>query len=254
MQEKVDGKEDTFTQRFSQLNKRDAELRALQKQLDERASRVKSLEDAFAKAKRDPLSLVNELGLDLDQLYQWKQTGQVPKEEVRYRELKTELDQLKELRMKEEEERRQDAIRRQLDEFKQSVAKSLGDSEKYELLRNRGAGGGVEEVMSYLADHFDKTQEILPLDSALESLEKRFEEDVRKLLQLNKVKQWYSSPGAPSSAPQQESQLSAQSERYPQQRTLNSTMTARTAPVASDLTDEQRMRRALDILQRAVGG
>jgi hypothetical protein len=241
---------DQFAAKFHQLSQREKQLRELENSLKERGSKVESLESAFARANDDPFGLLQELNLDVERLYEVKKGGgKFAPGEMQVRQLKSEVDKLRE-QIAAKERAEQEASQRRAQEealasFKQNVSNSLQSSEKYELSKARNA---IDDVMDLMADHYSKTSEMLDIDQALEQVEKRYEAEVQKLVQTNKVKQMFRQLGL--EAPQ-ESSFAPRDGGGPQvSRTLTNSMTAQTAPATGELTSEQRLKRAIALLER----
>lgn len=241
---------DQFALKFHQLSQREKQLRELESQLKERGSKIESLESAFTRANDDPFGLLQELNLDVERLYEVKKGGgKFAPGEMQVRQLKSEVDKLRE-QIAAKEKAEQEASQRRAQEealasFKQNVSNSLQSSEKYELSKARGA---VDDVMGVIADHFSKTSEMMSIDQALDVVEQRYEAEVQKLVQTNKVKQMFRQLGL--DAPQESSNAPYDRGGPQVSRTLTNSMTAQTAPATGELTPEQRLKRAIALMER----
>jgi hypothetical protein len=86
------------------LSQREKQLRELESSLKERSSKVQSIEDAFKQADTDPFKLLESLNLDIERLYEVKKGGgKFNPGELQVRQLKSELEKMREQIAKKEQ-------------------------------------------------------------------------------------------------------------------------------------------------------
>ena len=241
---------DQFASNFAKLQAREKQLRDLEMQLKERGSRVESLENAFKQANEDPFKLLESLNLDVERLYEVKKGGKFAPGELQVRQLKSELDKLREQVAQKEraeyESKQRAEQERQLAEFRQGVAKGIESKESYELTRLKG---GVDDVLQVMADHFQQTSEMLDLDSALNVVERRYEEEVKRLMGAKKAQQWFREQLGSQRSEQQSESYAQPSYSADNVTTLTSSMASRTEPRSEAVSEEERFRHAVELLK-----
>jgi chromosome segregation ATPase len=259
---KVDKPQDEFAEKFMRLARRERalqqqaqELKAKQAEMEKLRSELDSFQQRKSKLKENPFDALEMLGVNYDELTQsMLQYGQ-PKDELA--EIKEQLKAIQErdARAKEEaekaeKERLQKDTEQMVSAFRQELENFVNSSE-YELIKANEATELVYEVIR--ADYEaqkpapGENKRVMTHKEACEKVEAYLEQQVSKLLELNKVKAKLA-PQEPS--PKSESFEAAVSKPAVSQ-TLTNSMKA-TSEVSSPqkfLNDDESLRKAASLIK-----
>lgn len=258
-------KEDEFSSKFAALSRREKSLRekesAIDAKLAELEQKIASLQapEPIApkepeqlpleyRLKRDPLGTLKELGLSYDELTNLalndgKLSPEAQLELMRQdmdKKYSGELQQLKEELKAKEERLEEEKFNETVNNFKGELTNFVNDNDKYELIR---ANDAVEVIYDVIEQHYSDTGRILSKEEAADQVEEYFEQEVEKLLKLNKLKNKF---GAPQVAPQVESPEPRQIQRAP---TLSNAHSAAASKPSRPLTRDQSVATAASLLK-----
>lgn len=258
--------EDDFSSKFAALSRREKSLRekesAIDAKLAELEQRITSLqapkEPEVApepaqlpleyRLKRDPLGTLKELGLSYDELTNLAlNDGKLSPEaqldlmrqdiEQKY---SGELQQLREELKAKEERLEEEKFNETVNNFKGELTNFVNDTDKYELIR---ANDAVEVIYDVIEQHYSDTGRILSKEEAADQVEEYFEQEVEKLLKLNKLKNKF---GAPQTAPPVESPEPRQIQKAP---TLSNAHSATASKPSRHLSRDQSVATAASLLK-----
>ncbi len=259
---KVDKPQDEFAEKFMRLARRERalqqqaqELKAKQAEMDKLRAELDSFQQRKSKLKENPFDALEMLGVNYDELTQsMLQYGQ-PKDELA--EIKEQLKAIQErdTRAKEEaqkaQEERQEAERQKIvSEYRDTLAKFV-ESSDYELIK---ANEATELVYEVIREDYEsqkpapgEKKQVMTFEKACEMVEKHLDEQVSKLLELNKVKAKLS-PKEPESKSQS---FEAAVSKPSVSQTLTNSMKA-TSEVSSPqkrLSDDESFSRAASLIK-----
>ncbi len=262
LQEPEAPKKDEFSSKFAALSRREKQLREKEYQIDQKLA---MLEERLAKLdspkeepkkpeipldlrlKKDPLNTLAELGLSYDKLTQLALNDGKLTPDMQLDLMRQEIDQkysseienlrkeLLERDKKSEEEKYNEVVTN----FKYDLTNFVNNSEKYELIR---ANDAVDVVFDVIEQHYNDTGRIMSKDEAADQVEAYLEEEVEKLLKLNKLKSKFGQP-KPVNQPQE-------SKAAPKAPTLSNTHAAAVSkPSGTNLNREQSVAQAAALLR-----
>lgn len=173
-------KESQLTSKFDGLTRRERMLLQRENELKQKYQNAATFDELQSLAEKDPLKALEKLNLTYDKLTDIY-AGMTPQDESKAQAAKfqQELAQLKQKIQEQESEGQMKEIMRvknaKLDALKNLASKE--DSE-YSLV---SFFDSYEDVLEYMAEHFQKTGEILSDDDALNHVESRLVESLRGL-------------------------------------------------------------------------
>lgn len=206
--------EDEFSSKFAALSRREKQLREkeahmqgqYEKKLAELEARIEAMQkpqvEEVAKPKelpleyrlkKDPLGTLKELGLSFDQLTNLALNDGKLTPEMQMDLMRQEIDQkysseLESLRndLLERDRKQEEAkYNETVQNFQAELANFVNDNDQYELIR---ANDATEVVFDVIEQHYNDTGRILSKQEAADQVEAYLEEEVEKLLKLNKLK------------------------------------------------------------------
>ena len=124
--------------------------------------------------------------------------------------------------------------------YKNELTNFVNDNDKYELIR---ANDAVDVVYEVIEQHYNETQRILSKEEAADQVEAYLEEEVEKLLNLNKVK---SKTGALEASPKSEPTTPQKVQKAP---TLSNAHSATASNSSRPLTREESVATAASLLK-----
>ena len=184
-----------FSARFAALSKREKALLDQQNRIKEEAEKYKKYQDLESKAKENPLSVLEAMGLDLDAIIAASLGEDAPPKSVEEQlaDLKAEIENERKRKEEDEKKAKEDeekALQTQYDEaieaHKTDIKMFLEDNkEKYELINFQSADDLVWDVTEA---HYDTNGEVLPIEKAAEMVEEYLTAQYQKALELKKFK------------------------------------------------------------------
>jgi len=188
MRKQLSDKESQLTSRFDGLTRRERMLLQRENDLKTKYAGVQSYEEMKEMASKDPLKVMEKLGLSYDKLTDLY-AGMSPKDETEKTvgSLKSEIEDLK-TRLE------QDAAQGQMKEVmrvkgaKLTTLKNLASKEDsdYSLVAHFGV---YDDVLNYMAKHYESSGEILDDDEALRHVEERLFENLKSLKSNRKIQE-----------------------------------------------------------------
>lgn len=259
---KVDKPQDEFAEKFMRLARRERalqqqaqELKAKQAEMDKLRAEFEAFQQKKSKVKESPFDALEMLGVNYDELTQsLLQYGQ-PKDELA--EIKEQLKAIQErdARAKEEaeksaKEREESERTRIVSEYRDTLAKFV-ESSDYELIK---ANEATELVYEVIREDYESQKPapgekkmVMTFERACEMVEKHLEDQVSKLLELNKVKAKLT-PKEPDTKSQS---FEAAVSKPSVSQTLTNSMKA-TSEVSSPqkyLNDDESLRKAASLIK-----
>ncbi len=256
-------KNDEFSSKFAALSRREKQLRERESQLDqklamleERLSKLDTPKEEPKKPelpielrlKKDPLNVLAELGLSYDKLTQLalndgKLTPDMQLELMRQemdQKYSSEFENLKKELVDRDKRLEEEKYNEVVTNFKHDLTNFVNNDDKYELIR---ANDAVDVVFDVIEQHYNDTGRIMSKDEAADQVEAYLEEEVEKLLKLNKLKSKLGQQ-KPVNPPPQESKMA------PKAPTLSNTHSATVSkPSGGYLTREQSVASAASLLK-----
>ncbi len=257
---------DEFSSKFAALSRREKQIRERESQLDQKLA---MLEEKLAKfeapkqepqepkkpeipielrLKKDPLNTLAELGLSYDKLTQLVLNDGKLSPDMQMELMRQEIDQkysseienlrkeLLERDKKSEEEKYNEVV----SNFKHDLTNFVNNTDKYELIR---ANDAVDVVYDVIEQHYHDTRRVMSKEEAADQVEAYLEEEVEKLLKLNKLKSKFGQQKPVNPAPQE-------SKAAPKAPTLSNTHSAAVSkPSGTNLNREQSVAQAASLLR-----
>lgn len=220
-----------FQRHTRQFEQERAKFKEEQKQLD-------GLRRAMEKAKEDPFSLLDELGITYNDLTDLMLKGGKEAPDLKHRALESKLQQM-EKRLQEEE------YARQWKEKELEASNFLRENaDKFEYV---ASDIGAQGVLNYIVQRYNQDKELLSFEEACEKLESDYDDRIAKLAKLKKFSSRFAQP-APGSEPTPVAAAPQASIKRPQ--TLSSAMNAQpTTPSSGRLSKEEKWKLAVSKLQ-----
>lgn len=204
---KVEEKRDEYiSPKFAMLAKEEKRLQEERRRLSEQKKdpdyqEYLEFKKLKANAKADPLALMEKFGLSYDELTDYVISGKHTKDPA-LRTLEEKLERF-EKEAKEKEENAKKALEEaQLNNFKESIkAKCLEKADDFELVNIWGAHNLVYSVIQ---EHYDKTEEVLPIEEAAKKVEAYLEKESEKYQGSKKLKKLFGVPDLSAATKQAE--------------------------------------------------
>lgn len=180
-------KESQLTSKFDGLTRRERALLQRENELKQKYQNASTFEELRSLADKDPLKALEKLNLTYDKLTDIY-AGMSPQDETKAQASKfqTELEQLKQKIQEQEAEGQMKEIMR-VKSAKLDALKNLANKENsdYSLVSYFDS---YEDVLNHMADHFQRTGEILSDEDALNHVESRLVESLRGLKENKKLR------------------------------------------------------------------
>jgi hypothetical protein len=264
--------DDPMSPKFAALARRERKLTQMEKEFKDRTAsqeaelaEYRKWKEAKANPKKEetpvkksPYKVLKESGLSVAEINEWYLNGQqIPQDdilgEVEAR-VESRLEKMERER-KEADDRlakeREDAAKAEQEEaianFRAGIKDHIGKTaEKYELTSLYDPDG--EAVFNTINEYFEANKKVLTTDEACELVEKYLEGEFEKALKAKKVQ----SKLSPVKEETKDQGASADKPAVTQ-KTLANTLTGSGAPIPKAAkTDEERRRRAMEILSRGA--
>lgn len=189
--------DDSFSKKFSALSRKERQLKAQEKavqaklkEIEERESKSKEAPvDIISRLKKEPLKVLEESGLSLQQLAEMALNEGKPTAEMLISEkekaIQARIDALESKLQQKEKDAEEQRLQAAIDGFKNQIQDVVSKNENYELIRAQDASDLVYDVISA---HHEETGEILDINKAAELVESHLLEEAKKHLNLSKIK------------------------------------------------------------------
>lgn len=258
---------DSFSSRFESLVKKEKQLLAEKKKyqdemkaLEEKRAKYKDIEDFDNLLMSNPLEALKRKGLSLDHLNEYAIKNlkdedldpiQLKIKEMEEKIANSEKNALEALQKQMEEKERAQAEEERnklVEEYKANLTDFVQtNKEKYELVSM--TDGAEEQLYEIAAAVYEQTQKVLSPEECCELLENHLVENLKKILQLNKVKQLLGSDS--------EDDLLALATKKAHESGTFKTLTDDYAPAtkaASDkpMNDSERLARAIEAVKGMI--
>jgi hypothetical protein len=245
IQNRINQSLDIISKRERENARREHEWKTKERDFTAALDKAKAHDSFVERIKADPLSVLEELGIELSSLNERALSAPI---DPAVRGLRSELqkvqDRLKERDEVEARQRNESADR----EFRATLDSFLKDKEEYELINAQGAS---ELVYQVVAQHWQKTfdetgtGEVMDFAKAAELVEKHLEVEAEKLARTKKISARFQTPSEPkpTSSP-------ANSDRA----TLTNGMRSVTEPSSNSerVSDAELNRRAIAVLTQSM--
>lgn len=191
---------DDFADKFMRLARKERALQQAQAEMKARMAEIEKMKSEYetfsnrkAKLKEDPFEALELLGVSYDDLTMaMLNHGKAPSADDRVAALEAKLKELEEKETRQKEELMQSERQKTVQTFRDNLEKFI-DSSDYELVKANNASELVFETMQAYYDETEKRDGpgkgvLLSFEEACKIVEADFEEQLPKLLNLNKVK------------------------------------------------------------------
>lgn len=222
------------------LLQRDRELKALEKQLQEKESRYKGWEEAAVLAQTNKLEAIKRLGITYDDLTNIAlgQSTATPEQIAEMKAQETVQKQLAEFR-KEQEQYQITQQQRAYEQARQQIAaetRELATIDNFPLVHTMKAEDTVVELIEQT---FHETGKVMSVEAAIKEVEQYLEEKALEIAKLEKIRsKVVDKETKPEPAIQQVNQ---------QPTTLTHKSTVAPAAPTTKQTSEERRRRAIEV-------
>jgi hypothetical protein len=254
-------KDDEFGSKFAALSRREKAIRqresALEEKLAAMEARLETLNAPKEEApkapeipiemrlKKDPLGTLAELGLSFDTLTNLalndgKLTTEMQMDLMKQemdQKYSTELQQLRQELVEKEKRLEEEKYNDVVQNFKSELTQFINTDNKYELIR---ANDAVETVFEVIEKHYQETGRVMSKDEAADQVESYLEEEIDKLLKLEKLKKKI---GSQAQQPQEAKQV-----KQPAPTLLNAHSTSASKP-SRNLSRDESMFAAASLLK-----
>lgn len=230
--------------RFATLAKKEKRLAEERSQLQRERQEIQQLRERKEKAKEDPDAWLSEAGLTLDELIDRKLKGMTePEPEDRVLSVEEKLKRLEQQLADKDTQEKHSRITEALEGFKGQIRDTVSsNAEAYGLIQGFER---IDDVFETCKEYFEQTGEPLELERACKLVEAEIESDIRKALEVPKVRKLLETIG-----------LAAVKDTAPQAKdtkplTLNNRVVSPTAPEQPKerLSADESKRRAAAWLQ-----
>lgn len=251
---------DEVSSKFAALSKKEKlilkkqqEIQAKEKDIQEKYSKYQEFESLKGSARSNPLKALESLGLSYDEITDYILNDSKPtvSSEVKtvqdeLAQFKKQLEEEKESVKRREEEEREKQYSSAITTFKAEITDFITEnSTEYELI---GAYNQSELVYNTIEEAYNRsleegTPKILSIKEAASMVEKYLEEEVSKVLSLNKVKSRFAPKVEEAPTPKEEPKFMPSSSASP--KTLNNQITSSAPSMLPAKTETDRLRRAM---------
>lgn len=189
-------KEEYISPRFAMLAKEERRLQEERKRLSEQRKDPEFQEflefkKLRANAKQDPLAVMEKFGLSYDELTDYVISGKHTKDPS-VRALEEKLEKMERDAKEREEKAHKDLQEAQLNQYQEQIkAKCLEKPDDFELVNIWGAHNLVYSVIQ---EHYNKTEEVLPIDEAAKKVEAYLEKESEKYQGSKKLRKLFGVP------------------------------------------------------------
>lgn len=239
---KVEEKKDEYiSPRFAMLAKEEKRLQEERKRLAEERKNPDFQEflefkKLKAGAKQDPLSLLEKFGVTYDELTDYVISGKHTKDPS-VRALEEKLEKMEREAREREESSKKALEESQLNQFKEQIkAKCLESADEFELVNVWQAHNLVYSVIQ---EHYDKTEEVLPITEAAKKVEAYLEKESEKYQGSKKLRKLFGAPDVQAAAAKTEAAQfkEVDTEQRPAAKSMSATL-SNNASSGSTSTDE----------------
>lgn len=247
--------DDSLARKLHMLSKREREVMAKKKEIEESSSKYKPYEDLRVNAKKNPIAILEHFGVSYDELTDFIIQGSDP-ENQRYSELQQQINALKGEKETEAANARAAKEENAVQSFKANITQSL-DPAKHEFCAAHG-DAAIDMAYNLIETYWTENQKMLEVGTALDWIEEHLEEQFAPMLALNKIKSKFtpkqeavagdSLPNAITMQPRPSVQQPARTAGTSGQ-TINSQMNTSSVQSASDDSEASRLARAASLLR-----
>jgi hypothetical protein len=247
--------DDSLAKKLHLLSKREKEVMAKRKEIEESSSKYKPYEELKATAKKNPIAILEHFGVSYDELTDFIIQGNDP-ENQRYSELQNQINSLKQEKEAEAQAARAAKEENATNTFKATIASAI-DAEKHEFCAAHG-DAAIDMAYSLIETYWTENQKMLEVGTALDWIEEHLEEQVAPLLALNKIKSRFSPKQ--EAAPMGDAPIGANSPNVGKQQqvqpartsgqTITNQMSTSSVQSATDDSEQARLSRAASLLRR----
>lgn len=189
-------KEDDMSTRFAALSRKEKHLREQEDSIKANQDKYKGYDDINERVKKDPLAVLKQYGISLDDLIAASLGEDAPEATVeeQLKSLRAEIAKDKEdvlSASKQKQQDEEDAYQSDIDEailvHKNSIKDHLGqNSEKYELI---SLTQSEDLVWAVTEAHYEETQEVLTPEVASQKVEAHLEGQTRAAMKLTRFQE-----------------------------------------------------------------
>lgn len=228
-------KDEVISPRLAMLAKEEKRLQEERKRLQEERknpefSEFQEFKKLKANAKTDPLSVLEKLGLSYDEITDYVISGKHTKDSS-VRALEEKLANMEKEAKEREEKAKKDLETAQLQQFQEQIKNEcLKNPDDFELVNVWGAHNLVYNVIQA---HYDKTEEILPVQEAAKKVEAYLEEESKKYQGSKKLRKLFGAPD-PEANKQQQTDDKADSFASKMSATLSNSASSGTTSTQED--------------------
>ena len=174
--------------RFAALSRKEKAIIERERSLKEMQEKVTAWEAAQKSAKEDPTKLLEQAGMTFDDLVNHMiGVKEDPKEltvDDKYKALEEKIAAMEKAAVEKEQVSKQEEAEIAVQEFKQDISSFVeSNADKFEIVN---ALGEHELIFQVIEQHYNETEEMMPLENAAELVEKNLEESIRKVMNLKK--------------------------------------------------------------------
>ncbi len=234
--------------RFAALARREKRAREVEARLKAQQEQYQQWEHARKAAKTNPIAFMEQNGLSYKEITDYLLNDNAPTPEQRVKALEEKLEQDRADREAAEQGRREAEINRTIETAKANIEEYvLSQGEAYELIQ---ANGAYDTVFEVIQAYWNRTGEMLPVDTAAKYVEEHLEEQARKLLSLKKLAPKAAEAAVPELQPGLPSGRVNVASPGPTTLTNSLVAGASPPPAAGEyLSDEESKRRAAALLR-----
>lgn len=223
-------------EKFNALARRERMLQQKERELKEKEERYKPLEGIKERARKEPLKVMEELGLTYDELTNTiLNDGKAPAE-MGISDVKSELEALKKELAQEREEKTNKENQQKAQEYRSHIKDHIKGKDEYEYISTAG-DEAIDLICDTVVSYYQEHQKVLSEDEVCKLVEDYYEAQAEKYLNLKKlrsklglsVESEKTAPSEPAKTPQ-----------VGQTKTLTNSMSPETKPQASLLKDDEQ--------------
>lgn len=204
-----EGEDDQFSRKFAALSRREKDIRAkeadYEQRVEELQTRLYELENGpeepqiplEERLRRNPFETLDEMGLGYDKLTELALNDGKLTPDMQMRLMREELEhgykskfeELEERLAQKEENEEYNKYEEIEHNFKQEIDSFVEGRGEFELIN---ANEASELVYDVIEEHYSDTGRVLPIDEAAEAVESYLEDELEKLMSLDKAKARFS--------------------------------------------------------------
>jgi hypothetical protein len=256
--------DDMLAKKLHMLTKREREVMAKRKEIEEASTKYKPYEELRESAKKNPLAVLEHFGLSYDELTDYIINGQDP-ENVRYKELQDQINSLKSEKENEAKSAREAKEQNAVMTFKNTIVESL-NPERHEFCAAHGSAA-IDMVYGVIEAYWNEKGEMLDHTVALDWVEEHLEEQFKPILGLKKIQSKFQSRTSESQSsgsrtepnvgttdrgafPPTQGQAQPPRQAAMPGQTINSQMSTSSVQHSTDDSPEARLARAAAFLKK----